>query len=61
MKLLHIHREILELAAETFVGPSMPPPIEIERAVATLIDEGLLIVTEGAVGISPTGLAILRT
>ena len=61
MKLLHIHREILELAAETSAGPKMPPPAEIEHAVATLIDAGLLTVREGTVDISAIGLALLGT
>lgn len=45
--------------AETSVEPKMPPPVEIDHAVATLIDEGLLTVSEGTVGISAMGLALL--
>ena len=49
MKLLHIHREILELAAQSSVGPTMPPPPEIEEAVAALLGEGLPSIREGTV------------
>lgn len=41
--MLHIHREILELAANADVGPTMPPAA-IEPAVRALIEQGLVAV-----------------
>ncbi|WP_269514484.1 hypothetical protein [Brevundimonas subvibrioides] len=53
--MLHIHREILELAASADVGPSMPPPLEIELAVTTLIERELLIVQNDRISITAEG------
>lgn len=61
MTLLHIHREILELAADALDGPTMPPPPEIEQPVSALIEGGLLLVSKGKVAITPDGRAALQS
>ncbi len=56
MPLLHIHREILTLAAKATTPPQLPPPAEIEAAVESLVDLGLLAIAEGTVVITPEGV-----
>ena len=53
--MLHIQREILELAAEAVQGPMLPPPPEIETVVDALIQAGLLAVEDGRVSITDEG------
>jgi hypothetical protein len=61
MPLLHIHREILTLAAKATTPPQLPPPAEIEAAVESLVDLGLLAIADGAVVITPEGLAAVES
>lgn len=53
--MLHIQREILELAANAASGPAMQPPPEIELAVRALIERGMLIVEKDGVSITAEG------
>ena len=55
MTLVHIHREMLELAANADKGPVMPPSADIEATVRVLIQRGLLDIIDGVVKITPAG------
>jgi len=61
MPLLHIQREILTLAAKATTPPLLPPPAEIEAAVESLVELGLLAIAEGTVVITPDGRAAVES
>lgn len=59
-KLLHIHYELLELAAAAEKGPRLPAPESIGPAVDLLIQRGLLLADdEGRIAITDAGHAAL--
>jgi len=55
MTLLHIHRDLLELADNAAKGNSLPAPTEIEPAVLAMIGLGLLSVNDNVLAITAAG------
>jgi hypothetical protein len=60
-KLLHIQEEILVLLSKTAVAPSLPPPPELQFAVASLIEAELIhIDCSNRIALTDTGRSALH-